>query len=79
MAEPYIGKSRGSGPKSRYMHPIWARDLRDQCRGVGMPFFFKTANRGDHFPDLTAAREWPKGYIDACRSQPTSASETSLF
>jgi protein gp37 len=23
------------------MHPQWARYLRDQCRGAGVPFFFK--------------------------------------
>ncbi len=30
-----------SGPRARPMHPDWARDLRDQCIGAGVPFFFK--------------------------------------
>lgn len=30
-----------SGPKARPMQPDWARDLRDQCIGAGVPFFFK--------------------------------------
>jgi len=30
-----------SGPKSRPMHPQWARDLRDQCVAAGVPFLFK--------------------------------------
>jgi len=30
-----------SGPNARPMHPDWARGLRDQCRMVGVPFFFK--------------------------------------
>lgn len=30
-----------SGPGARPMHPDWARSLRDQCRGAGVPFFFK--------------------------------------
>jgi protein gp37 len=30
-----------SGPKSRPMAPEWAADLRDQCRRVSVPFFFK--------------------------------------
>lgn len=30
-----------SGPKARPMSPQWARDLRDQCRAVGVPFLFK--------------------------------------
>ena len=30
-----------SGPKARPIHPGWVRSLRDQCEGVGAPFFFK--------------------------------------
>lgn len=30
-----------SGPGSRPMHPEWARTLRDQCIGAGVPFHFK--------------------------------------
>lgn len=30
-----------SGTGARPMHPEWARSLRDQCRVVGVPFFFK--------------------------------------
>lgn len=30
-----------SGPKSRPMHPDWARSLRDQCKAAGVAFFFK--------------------------------------
>ena len=30
-----------SGPQARPMHPQWVRDLRDQCEGAGVPFFFK--------------------------------------
>ena len=30
-----------SGPKARPMNPDWARNLRDQCRTAGVPFFFK--------------------------------------
>lgn len=30
-----------SGPRSRPMHPDWARSLRDQCAVAGVPFFFK--------------------------------------
>jgi protein gp37 len=30
-----------SGPGARPMHPDWARALRDQCAGAGVPFFFK--------------------------------------
>jgi protein gp37 len=30
-----------SGPRSRPMDPAWAIELRDQCVGAGVPFFFK--------------------------------------
>lgn len=30
-----------SGPGARAMDPGWVTDLRDQCREVGVPFFFK--------------------------------------
>jgi protein gp37 len=30
-----------SGPGARPMHPEWARSLRDQCLGAGIPFLFK--------------------------------------
>lgn len=30
-----------SGPKSRAMHPDWARVIRDQCQDSLIPFFFK--------------------------------------
>jgi protein gp37 len=30
-----------SGKNARPMHPQWARDLRDQCKAAGVPFFFK--------------------------------------
>ncbi|MCK6685316.1 MAG: phage Gp37/Gp68 family protein [Thermoanaerobaculia bacterium] len=30
-----------SGPKARPMQAEWATDIRDQCRRVGVPFFFK--------------------------------------
>lgn len=30
-----------SGPRCRPMKPEWVRDIRDQCSGAGIPFFFK--------------------------------------
>jgi protein gp37 len=37
-----------SGSNARPMHPGWARSLRDQCQGAGVPFFFK--QWGEHIP-----------------------------
>lgn len=30
-----------SGPKARPMDPTWVMEIRDQCRGAQVPFFFK--------------------------------------
>jgi protein gp37 len=30
-----------SGPRARPMDPDWARQVRDQCLAIGIPFFFK--------------------------------------
>ena len=30
-----------SGPRSRPMDPMWVEDIRDQCAGAGVAFFFK--------------------------------------
>lgn len=30
-----------SGPRARPLAPEWVRDIRDQCRAAGVPFFFK--------------------------------------
>ena len=43
-----------SGPKSRPMHPDWARSLRDQCQASGVPFLFK--QWGESVPDRDRAK-----------------------
>ncbi|WP_018991269.1 DUF5131 family protein [Aromatoleum toluclasticum] len=62
-----------SGPKSRPMHPQWARTLRDQCAVAGVTFLFKQwgewAPRSDCYHTLTcgqaaaeidpSATKWP--------------------
>jgi len=54
-----------SGPHARPMNPDWARDLRDQCKAAGVPFFMKQmsgrtpAERQDIPPDLMI-RQFPK-------------------
>ena len=42
-----------SGPHARPMHPDWARALRDQCRALGVPFFFK--QWGEYAPACLAS------------------------
>ncbi len=38
-----------SGPQARPMHPDWARQLRDQCADVGVPFLFKQWGSHDEY------------------------------
>ena len=49
-----------TGPGARYMDPQWARDLRDQCREAGVPFFFKKMSKGAETPNNLQVREFPK-------------------
>lgn len=53
-----------SGPKFRTMHPAWARDVRNQCRDQGVPFFMKQmSGRGDALkaiPRDLQIRQWPR-------------------
>jgi protein gp37 len=37
----------------------WARDIRDQCKSAGVPFFFKKAGTGVETPDDLLIREFP--------------------
>lgn len=56
-----------SGPGARPMDLAWARDIRDQCKAAGVPFFFKQvggfpnkwSNLEDIPPDLRI-REYPQ-------------------
>jgi len=50
-----------TGPGARPMDPEWARRLRDECRMVGVPFFFKEMSSRGVVPDDLQVREWPKG------------------
>jgi protein gp37 len=47
-----------TGPGARRFDPDWARDLRDQCRAVGIPFFMK---RAKEMPADLQIEEYPEG------------------
>ncbi|MFD1656945.1 DUF5131 family protein [Streptomyces caeni] len=55
-----------SGPRARPMHPDWARQIRDGCDVVGVPFFFKQhgewAPLGPLYGDL---EETDEGHMEA--------------
>lgn len=49
-----------SGTNARPMHPDWARDIRDQCKRAGVPFFFKQMSKKEPIPDDLMIREFPE-------------------
>ena len=70
-----------SGPGSRAMLPEWATDIRNQCEGSGVPFFFKQAG-------AVLAKEWGvsgKGHdaddwpIELPRAYPIPVSERAAL
>ena len=58
-----------SGPGARPMHPQWARDLRDQCKAAGVPFFFKQHGAWAPICGMT------EDQIDACYHPAPEGSE----
>lgn len=66
-----------SGPGARPLDPRWVRDIRDHCRSVKVPFFFKQwggvfkSRRGrlldgrtwDEFPNAERLMERPEGSV----------------
>jgi protein gp37 len=50
-----------TGPGARPMDLDWARDIRDQCKAAGIPFWFKSAGPRKEIPSDLMIREWPWG------------------
>ncbi len=48
-----------SGQRKRYFNPDWARDLRNQCKNTGVPFFMKQIDKIAEIPDDLMIREYP--------------------
>jgi protein gp37 len=46
-----------TGPGARPMDLAWARDLRDQCKAAGVPYFFKSAGTRKPIPPDLMIRE----------------------
>ena len=49
-----------TGPGARPMERWWARDLRDQCKAAGVPFFFKRGSDGSRRLDGLMYEEMPR-------------------
>ncbi len=54
-----------SGPHARYMHPDWARSIRDQCKAAGVPFFMKQMTGKAPIPDDLMVRQFPDWLSEA--------------
>ncbi len=50
-----------TGPGKRFMDPDWAEHLMQQCRAVGIPFFFKKDSDGNHRLNGVVYEEMPGG------------------
>ena len=48
-----------TGPGARPMELSWARDLRDQCKAAGVPFFFKKVGGKRETPEDLNIKEFP--------------------
>lgn len=65
LAQVIVGGE--SGPNARPMHPDWPRQIRDDCAGANVPFFFK---QWGHFaPFIIAANERARqiDLLDGCQ------------
>lgn len=48
-----------SGRETRYMHPDWARYMRDECATAGVPFFMKQMTDKKPIPQDLMVRQFP--------------------
>ena len=69
-----VGGESGAG--ARPMHPNWARALRDQCAGAGVPFLFK--QWGNWAPESSALKEVWRGSNTAFYRWDDSASSIDV-
>ena len=53
-----VGGESGTAP--RMMDAAWARDVRDQCRKLGIPFFMKQMTGSAPIPADLMIREFPR-------------------
>jgi protein gp37 len=49
-----------TGPEARPMKIEWVANLLEQCRKLGIPFFFKNANADMYVPDGLKIQEYPE-------------------
>jgi len=68
-----------SGPGARPMHPQWVRDIRDQCRAAGVPFFFKQWGQWAPLADHKELRETANKFALVSRDGDVSYSDDGVI
>lgn len=68
-----------SGPHARSLRSEWVREIRDQCRGAGVPFFFKqwggyTPKAGGRLLEGEEYNSMPKVSVESSRGVLSMAS-----
>ncbi|MXW39888.1 MAG: DUF5131 family protein [Synechococcus sp. SB0668_bin_15] len=68
-----------SGPHARPLRSEWVREIRDQCRGAGVPFFFKqwggyTPKAGGRLLEGEEYNSMPKVSVESSRGVLSMAS-----
>lgn len=58
-----------SGPNARPMNSQWVLDIQEQCKAVGVPFFFKqwggtNKKRSGNLLNGQVVQEWPRAYYE---------------
>ncbi|MCO1599844.1 DUF5131 family protein [Desulfosporosinus nitroreducens] len=53
-----------SGPGARPVHPDWVRNLRDQCHGSKVPFFFKQWGEWGWYQGGHHSMKYPGTFVD---------------
>jgi protein gp37 len=51
-----------SGPNRRPFNTDWGRQLRDDCKFAGVPFFFKQVDKVLSIPKDLTIRQFPETY-----------------
>lgn len=50
-----------TGPGARDMRPEWAKQLKEECEAVGLPFFMKQMSKKVAIPPYLQGRDFPQG------------------
>jgi len=72
------GGESGAGERTRYMDPVWARNLRVECGSKGIAFFLKQMTKKRPIPDDLLVRQWPVVKAEATTTLDRPKQETIM-